>query len=375
MPFALERTDYEMVGQTMHFDRCHLWEMKREDDRGGESTGASKNPPPRRHHDGLRAMPFALERTDYEMVGQTMHFDRCHLWEMKREDDRGGESTPPLPQTMVSSSEASYIIESCLDDFRIDGRSRSEYRVDRRRICPGRTAAAEANDTTTTTTTTGGPLVLSNGSSRVHLPGSSTDVLCSVKADLVRPSSSRPNAGVCELCAESEEAEDRRDDGGGAQGGAARGRVGIIVAPHAPRFAARGGPSRSRRLARTARLATVDRRRGDTRGRVRPRRVPGRAPRRRDAAASSGVVGGGGNYDDGGTTETTIGYGELFPGGGGKGGGKGRFPAVGDVGRRGDIRGDGVEEAVLRLLRNDDGGKGEGANERLVVLEQRGRRG
>ena len=29
---------------------------------------------------------------------------------------------------MVSSSEASYIIESCLDDFRIDGRSRSEYR-------------------------------------------------------------------------------------------------------------------------------------------------------------------------------------------------------------------------------------------------------
>ena len=35
---------------------------------------------------------------------------------------------PPLPQTMVSSSEASYIIETCLDDFPIDGRSRSEYR-------------------------------------------------------------------------------------------------------------------------------------------------------------------------------------------------------------------------------------------------------
>ncbi|KAL3777823.1 hypothetical protein ACHAW5_001926 [Stephanodiscus triporus] len=175
---------------------------------------------------------------------------------------------------MVSSSEASYIIESCLDDFRIDGRSRSEYRVDRRRICPGRTAAAEANDTTTTTTTTGGPLVLSNGSSRVHLPGSSTDVLCSVKADLVRPSSSRPNAGVCELCVDlSLSRRTVATTGGGRRGGAARGRVGIIVAPHAPRFAARGGPSRSRRLARTVRLATVDRRRGDTRGRVRPRRV------------------------------------------------------------------------------------------------------
>ena len=42
-----------------------------------------------------------------------------------------------------------------------------------------------------------------------------------------------------------------------------------------------------------------------------------------DAAASSGIVGGGGNDDDGGTTEMMIGYGELFPRGGGEGGGKG----------------------------------------------------
>ncbi|KAL3796915.1 hypothetical protein ACHAW5_008359 [Stephanodiscus triporus] len=307
------------------------------------------------------------------------------------------------------------------------------------------------------------PLVLSNGSSRVHLPGSSTDVLCSVKADLIRPSSSRRDAGVCELCvdlslAESEEAEDRRADGGAQR--ATRRRMSRII---------RGGPSRSRRLAgrcvwRLSIDVVVIRADGCVLDAcsvaIRAALIDARLPRvvplvDGDAAASSGVVGGGGNDDDGGTTETTIGYGELFPGGGGEGGGKGDllvdgdygrarpppgagnvrrrfprlppsssssaadaapaatttrqcrsvpiiddraerryaprrggvcvsvdpdgvvcgvhtlggggageeevgFPAVGDVGRRGDIRGDGVEEAVLRLLRNDDGGKGEG---------------
>eukprot|EP00584_Thalassiosira_punctigera_P000087 CAMPEP_0172534350 /NCGR_PEP_ID=MMETSP1067-20121228/6748_1 /TAXON_ID=265564 ORGANISM="Thalassiosira punctigera, Strain Tpunct2005C2" /NCGR_SAMPLE_ID=MMETSP1067 /ASSEMBLY_ACC=CAM_ASM_000444 /LENGTH=383 /DNA_ID=CAMNT_0013319129 /DNA_START=15 /DNA_END=1166 /DNA_ORIENTATION=+ len=91
----------------------------------------------------------------------------------------------------ISSSEARYIVESCLADFRIDGRSRLEHRP-----------YAIANRSTQSRTTTGGAaptLILSNGSSRVHLPGSSTDVLCSVKADLVHPSPKKPNEGVVEL--------------------------------------------------------------------------------------------------------------------------------------------------------------------------------
>lgn len=93
---------------------------------------------------------------------------------------------------MVSASEAHYIIESCLTDFRIDGRTQLEHR-------PYTITNYRSTKTSKTSTPTAPSLILSNGSSRVHLPGSTTDVLCSVKADLVHPSPSKPNEGVLEL--------------------------------------------------------------------------------------------------------------------------------------------------------------------------------
>mmetsp|Transcript_31191 Transcript_31191/g.56606 ORF Transcript_31191/g.56606 Transcript_31191/m.56606 type:complete len:391 (+) Transcript_31191:62-1234(+) len=92
----------------------------------------------------------------------------------------------------VSSSEAHYIIESCLTDFRIDGRTQLEHR-------PYTITNRSTKSKTTVPQNNAPALILSNGSSRIHLPGSATDVLCSVKADLVHPSPSKPNEGVLEL--------------------------------------------------------------------------------------------------------------------------------------------------------------------------------
>lgn len=99
----------------------------------------------------------------------------------------------------ISSSEARYIVESCLADFRVDGRSRHEHRpyaVDNRSV---RSEAGLPESDGLALARRAPALILSNGSSRVHLPGGSTDVLCSVKADLVRPSPGRPDEGVVEL--------------------------------------------------------------------------------------------------------------------------------------------------------------------------------
>ncbi|KAL7481882.1 hypothetical protein ACHAW6_007559 [Cyclotella cf. meneghiniana] len=97
---------------------------------------------------------------------------------------------------MASPTEAHYIIESSVHDFRIDGRSRLEHRpysVGTRR---SKLNNHKINDASPC-------LILSNGSSRIHLPGSSTDILCSVKADLVRPSPNKPNEGVVEISVDS----------------------------------------------------------------------------------------------------------------------------------------------------------------------------
>lgn len=88
----------------------------------------------------------------------------------------------------ISASEAHYIIESCLTDLRIDGRSKLEHRP-----------YSISNRSTHSTIAQAPALILSNGSSRIHLPGATTDVVCSVKADLVRPSLSKPNQGIVEL--------------------------------------------------------------------------------------------------------------------------------------------------------------------------------
>lgn len=91
---------------------------------------------------------------------------------------------------MPTSAEASYVVESCLEDLRIDGRSRNEYRPYTVTNGQSSSTAAQAQAPS---------FILSNGSSRVHLPGSTTEVVCSVKADLVHPSPSKPNEGMIEL--------------------------------------------------------------------------------------------------------------------------------------------------------------------------------
>lgn len=124
---------------------------------------------------------------------------------------------------MVSSDEARYIIDSCLDDFRIDGRSRIDHRpyaISNRRLSSSSSSLNSiSNGKKGFITNTTPDLVLSNGSSRIHLPGSATDVLCSVKADLVHPSPSRPNAGVCELSVDLSLCGDVLLTSGGGSGG------------------------------------------------------------------------------------------------------------------------------------------------------------
>lgn len=113
---------------------------------------------------------------------------------------KGGVKTrftnqPATVAMAISSSEAHYIIESCLANLRIDGRNHTEHRpyvITNRSSRTRSSAVLVANSPPPS-------LILSNGSSRIHLPGSTTDVLCSVKADLVHPSSSKPNEGVVEL--------------------------------------------------------------------------------------------------------------------------------------------------------------------------------
>ena len=96
----------------------------------------------------------------------------------------------------ISPTEAHYIIESALHDFRIDGRSRLEHR-------PYSISTKRSQSPHKKSTHTSSSLVLSNGSSRIHLPGSATDIICSVKADLVRPSPHKPNEGVVEVSVDS----------------------------------------------------------------------------------------------------------------------------------------------------------------------------
>jgi hypothetical protein len=60
----------------------------------------------------------------------------------------------------------------------------------------------------------------------VSLPGSATDILCSVKADLVHPSSSRPDSGVCGLSVDLSLCGDvllGSSTGGGGSGGSGGG--------------------------------------------------------------------------------------------------------------------------------------------------------
>ena len=95
----------------------------------------------------------------------------------------------------ISSGEIRFIVDGCFAGIRSDGRSTRNYRP--YIVTPsGARAAAISNPSAVSSHV---PLVLSNGSSRVSLPGSDTDVICSVRADLVRPAPERPAEGTVEL--------------------------------------------------------------------------------------------------------------------------------------------------------------------------------
>ena len=115
----------------------------------------------------------------------------------------GVQQQPPIPSGQnphLASAEMRYIIEGCVNDMRACGRSVRDFRPFG--ITPSSSSSsssASASSVSTAAIASSAPLVLSNGSSRVTLPGSDTDVLCSVRAELVIPSALHPSDGVVEL--------------------------------------------------------------------------------------------------------------------------------------------------------------------------------
>lgn len=110
-----------------------------------------------------------------------------------------GQQPPPSGQNPhLSPAEMRYIIEGCVNDMRSDGRSVRDFR--QYGITPSSSSSSSISSSVSTAAmASSAPLVLSNGSSRVTLPGSDTDVLCSVRAELVVPSALHPNEGAVEL--------------------------------------------------------------------------------------------------------------------------------------------------------------------------------
>ena len=79
----------------------------------------------------------------------------------------------------LSIAEQYYILEGCRDNCRLDGRTRTHLRP--------------------FSLVTSDPLILSHGSSRILAAASETELLCSVKAELVHPSIDAPTRGVIEI--------------------------------------------------------------------------------------------------------------------------------------------------------------------------------
>jgi exosome complex component RRP42 len=100
---------------------------------------------------------------------------------------------------LISSSERQFILEGCRDNCRQDGRKRDE----------ARSYCVVGSDSSSSSSSSfqydsqrqqlQPPLVLSNGSARLLLPTGATDLVCSVRAELVQPALDRPNAGVLEI--------------------------------------------------------------------------------------------------------------------------------------------------------------------------------
>lgn len=91
---------------------------------------------------------------------------------------------------MISRSEQKFVIDGCQENCRQDGRTRREFRSYTTISGGGSATSADEGHP---------PLTLSNGSARVFLATGETHVLVSVKAELVVPAISHPNAGVVDI--------------------------------------------------------------------------------------------------------------------------------------------------------------------------------
>ena len=102
--------------------------------------------------------------------------------------------------TIISQSEISSILSACSNNFRFDGRSN----LDIRPYTLLKSTSTDSSSSLSTSSTTYNheeiTPILSNGSSRLCLPGSNTDIICSIKADIVHPPQYQvKNEGLIEL--------------------------------------------------------------------------------------------------------------------------------------------------------------------------------
>jgi exosome complex component RRP42 len=127
-----------------------------------------------------------------------------------------------LSDSLISSSEKRFILEGCLDHCRQDGRARNQARPysilsgggssSSNTNTSGNTNNTNDNTTNTTNNSDASPLILSNGSARLFLPTGETHIVCSIKAEIVHPSTHQPNRGVLELAVDTLSASSRNDE-------------------------------------------------------------------------------------------------------------------------------------------------------------------
>jgi exosome complex component RRP42 len=116
-----------------------------------------------------------------------------------------------LNDSLISSSEQRFILEGCLDHCRQDGRARNQarpYSI----VCDSTTSTTNQNDSDQNAASQQTPLVLSNGSARLVLPTGETHIVCSIKAEIVHPSSHQPQKGVVELSVDTLSASSRNEE-------------------------------------------------------------------------------------------------------------------------------------------------------------------
>eukprot|EP00586_Coscinodiscus_wailesii_P008863 CAMPEP_0172523926 /NCGR_PEP_ID=MMETSP1066-20121228/293917_1 /TAXON_ID=671091 /ORGANISM="Coscinodiscus wailesii, Strain CCMP2513" /LENGTH=264 /DNA_ID=CAMNT_0013307023 /DNA_START=22 /DNA_END=813 /DNA_ORIENTATION=- len=96
----------------------------------------------------------------------------------------------PLPQSKrISQSELIYTLRGCSSNLRVDGRTCSDFRP---------YTLSTTSNTHNSASKKSPLLLLSNGSSRISLPGSTTDIIVSIKNEIVSPKPNNPESGVIE---------------------------------------------------------------------------------------------------------------------------------------------------------------------------------